>query len=405
MHRRTLVQSLLAVGGSLIRIPSPSQNVPGSGGGPDLPGITGVNLRANEIDQVTLDLVERGGFGWIRTDIRWDEIETKPGSFDFELIASRLKRVVDKGIKVLGILDYGHPYHTRSLAPHSGEERKAFATFASRAIEEIGRLVSAWEVWNEPNHPRFWRSSPDPDAYAELLTTVAGRIWAEHPNTTIVSGGLSTIDFGYVSRLLPTIEQLARQGPIGIGLHPYRASAPETVLDDLVRANLLTPDGQAASPKGVKVWFTEWGYWRGTGDVDIAKQETWVPRIPLVGAALAVPVTIVFELRDGGPESIASNTYGFVSRDNSPYPVWDSWQSVVKAARTVSLEMRAFPVGEQRGWAVGSCASAVAWAGRADSSGRDELRPDVSTLGRAQVQYLTARAAASYWTERRNACR
>src|SRR5436309_14018376 len=78
---------------------------------------TGINLRAAELDQHTLNLVTTYGFRWIRTDISWRTLEPRPGAFDFDELRRGLQAAVDRGLKILRIRDDAHTVYTGMLTP------------------------------------------------------------------------------------------------------------------------------------------------------------------------------------------------------------------------------------------------------------------------------------------------
>ena len=336
--------------------------------GESILGRTGINLRAKELDSRTLEIVKAYGFGWIRTDLSWQRLEPRVGEFDFAMLRQGLQAAVDRGLKVLGILDYGHPVYTGMRAPQDDIQRRAFTRFAAKAFGELGTLVNAWEVWNEPNHPRFWPPKPDVRAFTTLLSEVAAGLWKLNPSAVLVSGGLSTIDEPFLSGLVPAVESLARRGAIGLGLHPYRNTPPETLAADLRRVGLLRDNGRAATGGGVPVWLSEWGYCRGNRGIGPQRQAEWMARIPFVGAALDVPVTALFELRDGGPQDTAAYTCGMLSASDAPYPVSSTWTAVKAVAGTTAPVLRHLPTGRDPFWSVGSCDTALAWAAEAAPS-------------------------------------
>jgi len=364
----------------------------------------GVNMRAKEINDPTLDVVTHYGFRWIRIDVSWRATEPTAGRFDFEDLRRGLQAAAGRGLSVLGILDYGHPLYTNLLAPRGADERRAFVRFSVEAARQLGSLVTAWEVWNEPNHPKFWPPQPDVGAFTALLTEVASALWKQNSNALLVSGGLSTIDDRFLSALLPVVDSLGQHGALGLGLHPYRGTPPETVVGDLRRVGLLGDDGRARSAGGVPVWLTEWGYCRGTPGVGPLRQAEWVPRIPLVGAALDVPLTVLFELRDGGPQDVAAYTCGLLSARDEPYPVATAWAAVSHAAGAIAPTLRQVPRGAAGKWSVGSCDSTLVWPEAPTvTSGSTSL-----TCGDAAAGCLTSvreiAPAREYWAAVGNQC-
>ena len=58
--------------------------------------------------------------------------------------------------------------------------------------------VHTYMIWNEPNHPRFWPSGPDADAYVPMLRAGYTAAKSASPEATILLGGLSKSDFAYL---------------------------------------------------------------------------------------------------------------------------------------------------------------------------------------------------------------
>src|SRR6266478_3807225 len=100
-------------------------------------GRTGINLRAKELDSPTLDTVKAYGFGWIRTDLSWQRLEPRVNEFDFDPLRQGLRAAVERGLKVLGVLDYGHPIYTGMRAPHDDHQRQAFTRFAAETLRQL----------------------------------------------------------------------------------------------------------------------------------------------------------------------------------------------------------------------------------------------------------------------------
>ncbi len=372
--------------------------------GPSVLDRVGVSVGAKELDKATLDLIARYGFRWIRSDLSWRQSEPTAGKFDFGILRRGLQAAADRDLKVLGILDYGHPYYTKMMAPRSAQERRAFVRFSTEAAAQLDSLVTAWEVWNEPNHPRFWPPAPDVEGFIALLLEVAGALWKQNPNAVLVTGGLSTIDDKFLSSLVPVVDSLAEHGSLGLGLHPYRNTPPESLGSDLRRVGLLREDGRAATAAGVRVWLTEWGYCRGTPGVGQLRQAEWVPRIPLVGAALDVPMTLVFGLRDDGPQDVAAYTCGLVSAHNEPYPVADAWMSVSEVTKSMTSPLRVVPQRDEGTWAIGSCDSALVWpSGPTGVSGSQALTCDEG-ISTCSTGISVVKPAREYWTKHGTPC-
>ena len=149
-------------------------------------------------------------------------------------------------------------------SPQYYDELAEFAvTAAKRYPNSIG-----FEVWNEPNYPRFWGGPPEPGDYAQMLKTVADALHSKVPGMTVVSAGLSphadtdtSGSIGFRNFLIEMYERGAAQKADAIGIHPYPGVGPgEDYIGD-VRVylgkiqNVMDRYGDGRAP----LWATEFG--------------------------------------------------------------------------------------------------------------------------------------------------
>ena len=68
-------------------------------------------------------------------------------------------------------------------------DQDAFVEYVRGVVTRYRRYIHHWELWNEPDHPLFWRPAPDAAAYADggLLpgpeATLAGPTYEEWSNS------------------------------------------------------------------------------------------------------------------------------------------------------------------------------------------------------------------------------
>lgn len=142
-----------------------------------------------------------------------------------------------------------------------------FADFAAYAANRYkGRGVHVYEVWNEPNLSRFWPSGVNAGEYVQMLKAAYPAIKAADPESTVVSGGISSNDWRYVEQMYA-----AGAGAYldALGVHPYSGD-PDTcwndagtnrrsryafcALDEL--RNIMVAHGDGAKP----MYATEFGW-------------------------------------------------------------------------------------------------------------------------------------------------
>ena len=88
------------------------------------------------------------------------------------------------------------------FAPTRPDELSRWAGWVRAMVRHFGTTVSFYEIWNEENTQQFWTQGPDPVAYAAPLACSDVAAKSVDPKATIVSGGLSTNDIGYLQHLM-----------------------------------------------------------------------------------------------------------------------------------------------------------------------------------------------------------
>ena len=61
--------------------------------------------------------------------------------------------------------------------------------------------IRAWQVWNEPNIPAWWRPEPNAEGYVRLLRAAATAIHFADPAATVVSAGMPESQGGIPQRV------------------------------------------------------------------------------------------------------------------------------------------------------------------------------------------------------------
>jgi hypothetical protein len=303
----------------------------------------------------------------IRLDVNWISIEPPGpplGDYDFAATDREVKAITGAGLRVIGILDYGHPDYSRLGAflggtPIGGgvppfyvanaqyfppDDPADFARYARVAAHHYRDKAIAWEVWNEQNEGwRFWPPREDPAAYARLLCATYGAVKAvTPPHTPVLFGGVFVPAVaGQPGMSGPEFLQASYDANPGLGHcydalayhpYPYPFTAPE--LDVPVRGSVLSAadqmravlarNGDAAKP----LWITEVGW--PTSDhaygVPEEKQAQYVARMQAATFAQRLPVLTWYTYGDYDDPSGANQeaAFGFFRPDNSPKPSYQA---------------------------------------------------------------------------------
>jgi polysaccharide biosynthesis protein PslG len=304
-----------------------------------------------ELSDVALDadltIIARAGAGWVRTDIDWGGIERERGTFDWHDVDRVVAAAAAHGLRILGVLAYTpawarDPDTSDKTPPNDVGD---FARFAGAAAARYaGSVMTAWEVWNEPNLSGFWQPRPDAAAYGRLLAAASSAIRSADAAATIVSGGLApATDATDGSEQSPEsfLAELLASGHGDafdvLGAHPY--SYPALPTDDstsswnsFYRLPRLHRVLERAGLHHRNIWLTEVG--APTGLSAHAVSEHWQTTIlvDVIRAARFVPYiakTFLYTVRDRAddPNNPEAN-FGLVHHDGTPKA---GWQDIVNA--------------------------------------------------------------------------
>lgn len=140
-----------------------------------------------------VNAIRDAGFGWVKTNFGWREIELAKGEFDW----SRPDRIVDQvnasGLDLLVRIDF-QPRWAGGNYPVNGppDNPQDLADFLYALASRYRGRIRAYQIWNEPNLAREWGGNePDPGAYVDLLGRAYEAIKRADPNAMVISAGMS----------------------------------------------------------------------------------------------------------------------------------------------------------------------------------------------------------------------
>ena len=305
----------------------------------------------------------------IRLDFRWIALERigPPlhryvwGEQDREVRAIRRA-----GLRVLGILDYGHPNYSRAgweaylrgqkpSGPfgvgdpqyYPPDDPRSFARFASDVARRYRSDAMGWEIWNEENGGwRFWEPKEDPVAYGRLLCAAHRALERVDPGAPVAFGGLFFPPLGglvgtggakFLAQVLEVGGPAVRRcfGAVSYHPYPYPFTSPEAAVGD--RGSVIGAADQLRTVLRryrlgrTPLWNTEVGWptnFRGNG-VTERRQARYVARLELLSWARGVPVLTWYTWGDapdpGGLNQEAH--FGFFRVNGTAKPAY--WALVV----------------------------------------------------------------------------
>jgi hypothetical protein len=297
----------------------------------------------------------------IRLDIVWSEVERADGRFDFSAFDREIAAIRAAGLRVIGLLGYGHPRYSSAggaidPTPAAGgvppfgigssryfppDRPEPFARFAEEAARHYGAEIMAWEIWNEENLGwRFWSPHEDPAAYGRLLCASAAALRRVDRGRPVVFGGVffpAVADLPHPSG--PEFLDAAYRADPRLGrcfdavaYHPYAYPFTAPEVDVPIRGSVLSAAGQMRAVLArhgdarKPLWITEVGWpthVRAYG-VDEAKQAQYVARMQAATWAGGVRVLNWYTYGDE-PDPTDGNQeahFGFFRADGSPKPAY-----------------------------------------------------------------------------------
>lgn len=188
--------------------PKPSDEVAGSYWG----------IQAGAFDDQTLEKARAIGVKWTRITIGWQSVEREKGQFNWDRYDTTLNALLRFGITPFVTLTGGNTMYTGvgryddpTLAAIYGDSpspptdaagHAAWLKFVGAAIERYKDRILYWEVWNEPNHRKYWGAPPNGEDYGDLLRISVEKIRSLHPNAKIIAGSMANISPDFTDQFL-----------------------------------------------------------------------------------------------------------------------------------------------------------------------------------------------------------
>lgn len=294
----------------------------------------GVNIHFTNPAPGEMELLAAAGFKWVRMDLFWHQIETKKGVYDFSAYDRLMAALQKHKIRPIFILDYGNDLY-QSGSPREPHSIEGFCNYVKAAVERYRGQGVVWEMWNEPNI-FFWQPKPDVKQYIALALAVGKTIRKVAPEEWYVGPATSGFDFGFLNACFDA--GLLKYWD-AVTVHPYRTSAPETVVGDWTKLRELV---RKYEPKReVPLISGEWGYSELYSGLNLEKQAQYIARQYLVNLSCGVGLSIWYDWKNDGtdPKEIEHH-FGTVYHDLKPKPTYHSAKTLVESLRGYKFAMR-----------------------------------------------------------------
>lgn len=220
--------------------------------------------------------------GTLREQFDWARIERSPGVYDFADYDAFMASAAAYRIRVLPVLFNPPDFASRRPRRHAHRgvyppKRNAdMARFAAAMVRRYGPdgafwkehpglpavPVHAWQVWNEPNIPVYWRGGVNARAYTKLLRTVGAAIKKENPGAEVITAGIPNSNTGqpFAKFVRGIYRAGGRSAFDALSIHPYARNYRGTVAGVRYARRLMNRHGDRAG----RIWVTELG-WSSSG--------------------------------------------------------------------------------------------------------------------------------------------
>ena len=179
-------------------------------------------IQAGAFDEKTLSMARAIGVKWTRVLFGWGGVEKKKGQFDWSRTDETVDALLRFGITPFVTLTNGNAMYTgigryddARLAAIYGDSpapplddttRAAWLVFVEHAIERYKDRIRYWEVWNEPNHRKYWGAPPDGEDYGKLVKVTVRKIRSLYPDAKIIAGSTAAISPEFCDKFLAHCE-------------------------------------------------------------------------------------------------------------------------------------------------------------------------------------------------------
>jgi hypothetical protein len=239
--------------------------------------------------QRELDRQAGSGVGLIRQYIWWDRIERSPGVFDWARMDELVADASARGMQILPTLLYtpafysSKPAGSASTAQFPPSDPGSLERFAEAMVNRYGTEgdywcqpplfpgmpmrcpssytpITFWEVWNEPDHPSWWKGSPDPAEYLALLKPVSAAIHRADAAAKVVLGSQTNVGGGTRGAFLDRLYALGGREHFDVlSINPYARDVGGLIAYLRGLRDIAASHGDAAKP----VYVTEYGWATG----------------------------------------------------------------------------------------------------------------------------------------------
>jgi len=236
-----------------------------------------------------LDLSKQIGLCWFRDwSLKWHDVEQEQGKFEFTQPDYQINRVLERGLKVLGLLPFpssnwsssaGAEVKTTERYPVSREriaymprDMNEFATYVHKTVQHYRDRLQVWEILNEPIYTSYALPRGKGyrvEDYVELLRAAYNAVKQADPDSLVI-GGIAGSPTTYTKEF---IDADGLRWVDILNLHSYPGLTEPGAYEEALR-HLRERMRSAGGDK--PIWFTEGAYYADDDMPFEPYDSTWI---------------------------------------------------------------------------------------------------------------------------------
>jgi len=213
-----------------------------------------------EVSDRDMGLVRDAGFGWIKVNFGWRDIEgAGKGHLDWTVPDRIIEQAQQYGLKMVVRVDH-QPVWASTAQNGPPANYNDYGDLLEAMARRYRGRIHAYEIWNEPNLAREWGGRPDPIEYVELLKIAYQRIKMADPEAIVISAGLSPTT-RWDDMAVPDTVFLQQMYDAGaafyfdvLGVHGAGYKAPPETDPAVVAADPVLHNGDPSPPERKRVY-------------------------------------------------------------------------------------------------------------------------------------------------------
>jgi len=171
---------------------------------------TAFSIQDGTMDESLLVKAADIGVKWTRLIAGWESIEKEKGVYNWEETDEAIDAVIKYGIVPFVTITNGNRLYSgtgsyddpklaaiygESPAPPVGSQAEidAWLRFVEAVLDRYKDKITYWEIWNEPNHRKYWGAPSNAVDYGRLVKVSVEKIRSIQADAKIIAGSTASI--------------------------------------------------------------------------------------------------------------------------------------------------------------------------------------------------------------------